>query len=165
MMVIASTHTEGRNDAHSRVCNGVIRSVYRTKDIVVDSVERSKPSFDMREVEDLYASLTQTCSKTATYNACTTPPPCYYNYCPIEIHYYSRKRRCGDYINYSNAEVIFNWFDAVRTSCSTYSSLGIIATNKNPVYYAGPSEGSSHRLFVKDLGVCNYNVYFFGQFS
>lgn len=153
-LVVASTHTEGRNDAHSRVCNGVIRSVYRTKDIVVDSVDRNKPSFDMREIDDLYASLTQTCSNTAHYISCQTVKPCQY-YC-------GRKRRCGDYVNYSNAEVIFNWFDSVGTSCSTYSSLGIISTYKNPVYHAGPSEGSSHRLFVKDLGVCNYNVHFFG---
>lgn len=162
-LVIASTHTEGRSDAHSRVCNGVIRSVYRTKDILVDSVERSKPSFNMREVEGLYASLKQTCSHTAIYNACTTPPPCYYNICGAEPYFYhGRKRRCGDYKNYSNADVIFNWFGAVRTSCSTYSSIGIISPNKNPAYYAGPSEGSSQRLFVKYLGLCKYNVHFFG---
>lgn len=145
------------------MCNGVIRSVYRSKDIVVDSVERSKPSFDLREVENLYASLTQTCKNTATYNACTTPPPCYYNICPIKNNpYYSRKRRCGDYKNYSNAEVIFNWFGAVSTSCSRYSSIGIISPNKSPAYYTGPSEGSAHRLFVKDIGLCKYYVHFFG---
>lgn len=39
-LVVASTHTEGRHDAHSKVCNGVIKSVYRTKDLVIDSVEQ-----------------------------------------------------------------------------------------------------------------------------
>lgn len=129
-LVIASTHTEGRSDAHSRVCNGVIRSVYRTKDIVVDSVERNDPSFDMTEVQDLYASLIKTCSNTARYIYCQTTQ----KYEPCQVYCGRRMRRCGHYENYSSAEVIFNWFDGSRTSCSTYSSVGIIATNKNPVY-------------------------------
>lgn len=153
-LVVASTHTEGQNDAHSRVCNGVIRSVYRIKDIVVDSIEHNEPSFDIRKVKSLEASLNQTCQNTATYIDCQTVH-CSYYYC-------GRKRDCGDFVNYSNADEIFNWFDAIRTSCSPYSSVGIISTNKNPVYYAGPNEGSSHRLFVKDLGLCKYNVHFFG---
>lgn len=49
-LVVVSTHTEGHHDAHSRVCNGVIKSVYRTKDLVIDSVEHDKAIFDISEV-------------------------------------------------------------------------------------------------------------------
>lgn len=156
--VVASTHTEVRGDAHSRVCDGVIKSVFRTKDLVVDSVERDKPTFDMREIQSLCESLKKTCQNTATYITC--PRICYLYLTgsgPCK-----RFRRCGSYENSENADDIFNWFGSVKTSCSTYSSVGIIATNKNPVYYAGPNAGSSHRLFVYDLGLCDYNVHFFG---
>lgn len=174
-LVVASTHTEGRSDAHSRVCDGVIKSVHRTKDLVIDSVEREKPTFYMREIQSLCASLNKTCQDTATYIPCQTETHCSYPYGSCTsgssnscYNYLTgtgpcrRFRRCGSYQNSENANDIFNWFDTVKTSCSTYSSVGIIATNKNPVYYAGPNAGSSHRLFVYDLGLCNYNVHFFG---
>lgn len=174
-LVVASTHTEGRSDAHSRVCDGVIKSVHRTKDLVIDSVEREKPTFYMREIQSMCASLNKTCQDTATYIPCQTETHCSYPYGSCTsgssnscYNYLTgtgpcrRFRRCGSYQNSENANDIFNWFDTVKTSCSTYSSVGIIATNKNPVYYAGPNAGSSHRLFVYDLGLCNYNVHFFG---
>lgn len=173
--VVASTHTEGRSDAHSRVCDGVVKSVYRTKDLIIDSVERDKPTFYMREIQSLCASLNETCQNTATYIPCQTQTHCSYPYgsCTQSsgsscYNYLTgsgpcrRFRRCGSYQNSENANDIFNWFGSVKTSCSTLSSVGIIATNKNPVYYAGPNAGSSHRLFVYDLGLCDYNVHFFG---
>lgn len=174
-LVIASTHTEGRSDAHSRVCDGVVKSVYRTKDLVIDSVERDKPAFHMGEIQSLCASLNETCQHTATYIPCQTQSHCSYPYgnciggSSHSCYNYltgsgpcRRFRRCGSYQNSENANDIFNWFDSVKTSCSPYSSVGIIATNKNAVYYAGPNAGSSHRLFVYDLGLCDYNVHFFG---
>lgn len=150
-LVVVSTHTEGRHDAHSRVCNhGVIKSVYRTKDLVIDSVEHSKPYFDTREVQRLCVSLNQTCQNNAHHYSCNG-----YNG-PL------RSKRCDGYTYPSDAGVIFNWFDSVRTSCQPYSSLGIIATEKNPVYYTGPMSGSSSRLSVSLIGNCPFNVHFFG---
>lgn len=149
-LVVASTHTEGHHDAHSRVCNGVIKSVYRTKDLVIDSVEHNKSYFDIREVQRLCASLNQTCQNNAHHYSCNG-----YNG-PL------RSKRCEGYIYPSDAGDIFNWFDSVRTSCQTYSSLGIIATEKNPVYYTGPMNGSSSRLSVSLIGNCPFNVHFFG---
>lgn len=43
-------------------------------------------------------------------------------------------RRCGSYQNSKNANDIFNWFGSVKTSYSTYSSVGTIATNKKILY-------------------------------
>lgn len=173
--VVASTHTEVRGDAHSRVCDGVIKSVFRTKDLVIDSVERDRPTFHMGEIQSLCASLNETCQHTATYIPCQTQSHCSYPYgnciggSSHSCYNYltgsgpcRRFRRCGSYQNSENADDIFNWFDSVKTSCSPYSSVGIIATNKNAVYYAGPNAGSSPRLFVYDLGLCDYNVHFFG---
>lgn len=150
-LVVTSTHTEDRHDAHSRTCNGVIKSTHRTKDIVVDSVDKEKPFFNLNEVDKLYVSLRTTCSNTARC---------------INIGFGGgigryRRRRCEITITES-AETIFSWFTDVCNSCRTYSSIGIIGTSKNPVYYAGLTEGNSSRLFVHDLGICEYNVHFFG---
>lgn len=173
-LVVVSTHTEGRNDAHSRVCSsGVIKSTHRTKDLVIDSVEKDTPSFDINEVHILCASLDGTCSNTATYIPCESHNQCSYPYSSCSssntcYHYYTgsgpckRIRRCGSYTNSKNADAIFNWFSGVKTSCSTYSSIGIIGTDKNPIYYAGLTEGNSSRLYIHDLGLCNYNAHFFG---
>lgn len=165
-LVVVSTHTEGRHDAHSRVCsNGVIKSTHNTKDLVIDSVEQEKPAFNINEVQSMFASLQQTCSNTAQYHPCNDNhvPNCYYNYCAIEPYYYPGRRkvrRCGHYTNSENADTIFSWIS--NTLCSPYSSTGIIAINKNPVYFAGHTEGNSSRLYVNDLGVCEYYVHFFG---
>lgn len=151
-LVVVSTHTEGKHDAHSHVCNGTIKSTHRTKDLVIDSVDKDKPSIDINDVNTLFESLQQTCKNTVQYNRCH------------EYHGpHRRERRCGGYTS-ENADAIFNWFNSARISCSAYrySSVGIIATNKNPVYYAAPIEGSSGRLFVNNLGLCPYNVHFFG---
>lgn len=166
-LVIASTHTNGQHDAHSRVCYGV-KSVYRTKDLVIDSVERDKPSFNLSEVQGLYASLHQTCQNTASFIPCQSFPNCNYPYAtctltPFSCYYCAgRMRRCGSYENSENADAIFSWFGIVKTSCSTYTSVGIIANNKFPAYFASPTEGSSNRLMVYDLGLCDYKVHFFG---
>lgn len=182
-LVVTSTHTEGRHDAHSRVCTGVIKSIH-SKDIVVDSVDREKPFFNISEVNLLHSSLEGTCDNKAVYIPCAQQNSCTYPYGACSgssysgssndrcgnsyIGYHSctryRVRRCGSYENRQNADDIFSWFSTVKRSCSTYSSLGIIATDKRTAYFASPSGGSnsSQRLFVSDLGVCDYNVHFFG---
>lgn len=149
-LVVVSTHTEGRHDAHSRTCNGVIKSTHRTKDLVVDSVDKEKSFINLNDVYKLCASLVTTCNNTAT---CRNIP----GFAGI-----GRYKRCDFIETRENAETIFNWFTDVRNSCSNYSSIGIIATSKNPVYYASHTEGNSSRLFVQDLGICEYNVHFFG---
>nr|XP_022298090.1 uncharacterized protein LOC111107269 [Crassostrea virginica] len=176
-LVVVSTHTEGRNDAHSRVCNGVIKSTHRTKDLVIDSVEKDKPYFDINEVYKVCAALNHTCYTTAYFIPCAPiySGHCSYAYglCQPQISHTCydyllgskpcrRVRRCGDYTYTKNAEAIFTWFTNIRNSCSTYSSIGIIATDKNPVYYAGPTEGNTNRLYVYDLGLCKYYAHFFG---
>lgn len=151
-LVVASTHTEGRHDAHSKVCNGFIKSVYRTKDLVIDSVEHDKANFNTMEVHGLCASLKQTCQNKAYYQECPQ-----YNR-PRG----SKSKRCGDYVYPSDAIVIFNWFNSAVTSCQTYSSVGIIGTGKNPVYYAGPVNSTSSRLSLSVIGNCDFKVHFFG---
>ena len=157
-LVVVSTHTEGSHDAHSRVCSsGVIKSTHRSKDLVIDSVEKDKPSFDINEVHKLCASLVGTCKNTATYIRCK----CYHSYTLAGPCEYTEP--CDFYRNTENADAIFNWFsNNIKNSCLNYSSIGIIATNKNPIYYAGLTEGYSSRLYIKDLGSCNYNAHFFG---
>ena len=186
-LVIVSTHTQGRVDAHSRVCSsGVIKSTQRTKDLVIDSVEKDKPSFDINEVHRLCESLDGTCKNTATYIPCAQQNGCAYPYlmgcqpgsssnsggsdcvgyngipCDIQSLYGKRIRRCGSYTNSEDADDIFHWFTTVRTSCSTYSSIGVIAINKNPVYTAGNTGNNSSRLYVHNLSICEYKVHFFG---
>lgn len=151
-LVVTSTHTESRHDAHSKVCNGKIKSISRTKDLVVDSVEHDKHNFDIGEVQLLCASLNQTCQNKAYINHCQN----YY------VGHGHKMKRCGEYVYPDVADDIFNWFGSVKTSCSPYSSIGIIAKNKNPVYYTGPVKGSSSRLFVSTIGKCQFNVHFFG---
>lgn len=56
-LVIVFIYIEGCSDVYLCLCNGVIRFVYRIKDIFVDSVECSKLLFNMREVEGLYVFL------------------------------------------------------------------------------------------------------------
>lgn len=150
-LVVVSTHTEGRHDAHTRVCNGAIKSVSRTKDIVIDSVERDKSNFDINEVQSMCISLNQTCQNHAHYISCDHGH-----------HGNHKSKRCGGYVYPGDAIDIFNWFGSVKTSCLTYSSIGIIATNKNPVYYTGPAQNSHSRLFVSHVGHCQFNVHFFG---
>ncbi|XP_056001749.1 uncharacterized protein LOC125663572 [Ostrea edulis] len=153
-LVVTSTHTEGRHDAHSRVCTGVIKSVH-SKDIVVDSVDHEKPYFNIGEVKLLQSSLQSTCENTTRYISCHHGCTGHCRKQPV--------RRCGTYVNYNDADDIFNWFSTVRTSCSPYSSVGIIATDKQAAYHASPVGGSSNRLFVSDLGIhCKYKVHFFG---
>ena len=50
VLVVVSTHTECKNDAHSHVCNSTIKSTQRTKDLVIDSVDNDKPSIDINDV-------------------------------------------------------------------------------------------------------------------
>lgn len=152
-LVVVSTHTEGHHDAHSRVCNGVIKSVYRTKDLVIDSVEHYKAIFDISEVHGLCASLIQTCRNKAYYH-----DNCHQYHGPHR----SKSKRCGYYVYPSDAIVIFNWFNSAVTSCQTYSSVGITGIEKNPVYYAGPVNGTSSRLSVSVIGNCDFKVHFFG---
>lgn len=56
-LVIVFIYIEGCSDVYLWVCNGVIRFVYKIKDIFVDSVECSKLLFNMREVEGLFVFL------------------------------------------------------------------------------------------------------------
>lgn len=82
------------------------------------------------------------CLNIVIYNVCLILLFCYYNICGVEFYfYYGWKCWCGDYKNYSNVEVIFNWFGVVRMFCLIYLFLGIIFFNKNFVYYVGFSEG------------------------
>lgn len=49
----------------------------------------------------------------------------------------------------------------VTASCPIYFSLGIIATEKIPVYYAGTMNGTESKLSVSLTGEHKYNVHFF----
>lgn len=93
-LVVVSTHTEGKSDAHSHVCNGTIKSTHGSKDLVIDSVDKHKPSIDINDVNTLFESLQQTCKNTVQYNPCHN-------------HHGShrRERRCGGYTS-ENADAI-----------------------------------------------------------
>ena len=153
--VVVSTHTDYDHDAQSRMCNGVIKSTHRIKDLVIDSVEKEKTPLDFHHVNLLCSSLQQTCRNTVTSSI---------NYCNKNYPgKHQRSRRCGERIYYSeNADVVFKWISYDSNSCSPYSSYGVINAGKKPVHYAGPTDDSPNRLFVCDLGVCNYYVHFFG---
>lgn len=148
-LVITSTHTEGRHDAHSKVCKGIIKSVHKTKDLVIDSVERTKPVVDSSEINALIASLNQTCKNNR-----------YYVYCQSVGG--RRPDDCGFFRYTDNADAIFNWFGSVKTSCDKFSSIGIIAIDKNSAYNAGPFNETSTRLFVFNIDHCPFKVHFFG---
>ena len=154
-LVVVSTHTEGYHDAHSRTCNGVIKSTHNRKDLVIDSVNKDKTPLNIQDVNQTCKSLQISCNHTVftTINTC--------NEDPTETR---RIRSQSDVIYHSaNADVVFNWITKFGTSCSPISSYGVIDTHKNPVHYAaGPTDDSPNRLFVCDLGVCNYFVHFFG---
>ena len=131
--------------------NGVIKSTYRIKDLVIDSVEKEKTPLDIHHVNILCSSLQQTCRNTVTSSV---------NECPVTYPVYG-KRRCGERIYHSkNADVVFKLITYGRYSCSPHSSYGVINIGKKPVHYAGPTDDSPNRLFVCDLGVCNYYVHF-----
>lgn len=150
-LVITSTHTEGRHDSHSRVCNGIIKSVYRTKDLVIDSVERTKPVVDTSEIHAFSASLNQTCKNNR-----------YYVYCQHVLPVGKRSNDCGIFRYTDNADAIFNWFGSVKTSCDKFSSIGIIAIDKKSAYSAGPLNETSKRLYVFNIDNCTFKVHFFG---
>lgn len=148
-LVITSTHTEGRSDAHSKVCNGIIQSVHRTKDLLIDSVERTKPVIDINDINVLSASLNQTCKNNR-----------YYVYCQNAGQ---RPHIDCDLFRYpDNADEIYNWFGPVKLSCHKFSSIGIIALDKNGAYNAGPLNETSKRLFVSNIDDCPFKVHFFG---
>ena len=94
VLVVVSTHTECKNDAHSHVCNSTIKSTQRTKDLVIDSVDNDKPSIDINDVNTMFESLQQTCKNTVQYN------PCHIYHGP-----HRRERRCGGYTS-ENADAI-----------------------------------------------------------
>ena len=151
-LVVVSMHTDYNHDAYSRVCNGVVKSTHGAKDLVIDSFEKNTTNSDFQNVmKQRCASLQQSCQNTVQYNPCNDDPTATHR----------RSRRCGTYYS-ENADVVFNWITNVGSSCSPVSSYGVIDTHKNPVYYAGPTDNSPDRLFVCDLGVCNYYVHFFG---
>lgn len=56
-LVVVLIYIEGYYDVYFRVCNGVIKLVYRIKDIVIDSVEYDKVIFDISEVYGLCVFL------------------------------------------------------------------------------------------------------------
>nr|XP_022334119.1 uncharacterized protein LOC111131072 [Crassostrea virginica] len=151
-LVVVSTHTGYNHDTYSRSCNGVVTSTHRTKDLVVDSVDKDIPPLDIQSVrKQRCASLQQSCQNTVQYYPCNDDPTATHR----------RSRRCGTYYS-ENADVVFNWITNIGSSCSPISSYGVINTGKNPMYYTSLSDDSQNRLFVCDLGVCKYYVHFFG---
>ncbi|XP_078315727.1 uncharacterized protein LOC111129631 [Crassostrea virginica] len=63
-LVVVSTHTDYPFQAYSRSCNGVVRSTHRTKDLVIDSVEKNTTHFDIQNINERCASLQQTYGNT-----------------------------------------------------------------------------------------------------
>ncbi|XP_056008342.1 uncharacterized protein LOC125665659 isoform X3 [Ostrea edulis] len=162
-LVVVST-----SPGHSRVCEGITKSAHG-KYFVIDSVKKDRPSLNSNAIHPLYASLNKTCQNTAHYIPCQTVDLCSYPYYSCISHtcydYLTgsrpcrRFRRCGSYENSNSADNIFGWFNKNLISCSTFSSVGVIPTAGT--FYASPGN-VSNRLFVGDLGYCEYNVHFFG---
>lgn len=48
--MVVLIYIEVCGDVYLRVCDGVIKLVFRIKDLVIDSVECDKLMFDMREI-------------------------------------------------------------------------------------------------------------------
>lgn len=129
----------------------------RTKDLVVDSVDKDIPPLDIQSVmKQRCASLQQSCINTAQYYVCNVKKN---NNDPTDTQ--KRSRPCGTYTS-ENADVVFNLITNIGSSCSPISSYGVINTGKNPMYYTSLTDDSPNRLFVCDLGVCKYYVHFFG---
>jgi hypothetical protein len=156
-LVIVST------SGHASVCEGTIKSAHG-KYLVIDSVKKGRPSFNINDVRPLYASLNKTCQTTSHYIPCQTIDMCSYPYYSCLSHscydYLTGSRPCRRfrYENSNIADSIFGWFNKNRITCSTFSSVGITPTAGT--FYAS-SGNSPNRLFVGYLGYCRYNVHFF----
>lgn len=146
--------------------------MYRTKILVIDSVKRDKPSFNLREVQGLYASLYQTCQNTVTYIPCQSQPTCY---CPATCTLSSPS--CYYYIIIM---VLDAWDEFVavmrilRMLMQQLIGLVLLKRHVAPIYmweslqtigtlFIFPvNRGFINRLMVYDLRLCNYKVHFFG---
>ena len=144
-LVVVSKHSDSEHEAKSTV----FKSTHGTKDLVIDSVEKNT-SCSGFNTSIKCASLQQTCITKVTVNAC----PDLYGFCQPN-HW-----QCPRYSS-ENADVIFGWISS-EGNCPSY---GVINTGMDPVYYGGPTDNSRSRLFVCDLGVCNFYVHFFGPTS
>ena len=99
-LVVVSTHTGYNHDAYSRSCNGVVTSTHRTKDLVVDSVDKDIPPLDIQSIrKQRCASLQQSCRNTAQYYACNIKK---INNDPTDTQ--RRSRPCGTYTS-ENADM------------------------------------------------------------
>ena len=148
-LVVVSKHSDSEHEAKSTVFNGVVKSTHGTQDLVVDSVEKNASCSDIN-TSNKCASLQQTCINKVTVNTCPDP------YGDCQQNHWQCPRYSSD-----NADVIFGWISNVG-NCPSY---GVINTGMDPVYYGGPTDNSRSRLFVCDLGICNFNVHFFGPTS